>query len=127
MNNRLMIAMCSAVLLGFAATLAAPVSAQEKGTKSCDTQWRGMNKDERKGLKKKLWVAECLAKAGGGSATASAAGEAKEKTGRATMIARLRTCAEQWREAKAAGLNEKGQSWPKYWSACNKRLKEQSA
>ena len=36
---------------------------------------------------------------------------------------RLRKCAAEWKEAKAAGKIEKGMKWPKYWSACNKRLK----
>jgi hypothetical protein len=36
---------------------------------------------------------------------------------------RMKKCAAEWKEAKAAGKIEKGQKWPKYWSACNKRLK----
>jgi len=32
-------------------------------------------------------------------------------------------CAAEWKEAKAAGKVEKDMKWPKYWSACNKRLK----
>jgi len=36
---------------------------------------------------------------------------------------RLKKCAAEWKEAKAAGKIEKGMKWPKYWSACNKRLK----
>ena len=36
---------------------------------------------------------------------------------------RLKKCGAEWREAKAAGKIEKGMKWPKYWSACNKRLK----
>jgi hypothetical protein len=36
---------------------------------------------------------------------------------------RQKTCAGEWKEAKAAGKIEKGATWPKYWSACNKRLK----
>ncbi len=31
-------------------------------------------------------------------------------------------CAE-WKTIKKAGKIEKGMTWPKYWSACNKRLK----
>jgi hypothetical protein len=40
---------------------------------------------------------------------------------------RMRKCGAEWKEAKAAGKIEKGQTWPKYWSACNKRLKAQNA
>jgi len=39
---------------------------------------------------------------------------------------RLKKCAAEWKEAKAAGKIEKGMTWPKYWSACNKRLKSAS-
>jgi len=36
---------------------------------------------------------------------------------------RQRQCGQEWREAKKAGKIEKGTTWPKYWSACNTRLK----
>ena len=36
---------------------------------------------------------------------------------------RLKKCGAEWKAAKAAGKIEKGMKWPKYWSACNKRLK----
>jgi len=133
MNSRLIVGLCSVALLGFAVTITAPVSAQEKRTRSCDTQWRDMTKAEKKDTKKKDWVAECEAKAGGGAKTtttpttpmaAPAGAEIKGKPGRAAMIARERACGKEWREEKAAGRIEKGQTWPKYWSACNKRMKE---
>ena len=135
MNSRLIVGLCSVAVLGFAVAITAPVSAQEKRTKSCTTQWRDMTKDEKKGLKKKDWVAECEAKAGGGAKTtttptapvttpSSTAGEPKGKPGRQAMIERERACGKEWREAKAAGKIEKGQTWPKYWSECNKRMKE---
>jgi len=34
-------------------------------------------------------------------------------------------CGAEWRAAKDKGAVEEGATWPKYWSACNKRLKEQ--
>lgn len=40
---------------------------------------------------------------------------------------RQRQCGQEWREAKKAGKIEKGMTWPKYWSACNTRLKGKSA
>jgi hypothetical protein len=43
--------------------------------------------------------------------------------GQLAARARLKRCAAEWKEAKAAGKIEKGMKWPKYWSACNKRLK----
>ena len=36
---------------------------------------------------------------------------------------RQRQCGQEWREAKKGGKVEKGMTWPKYWSACNTRLK----
>jgi hypothetical protein len=36
---------------------------------------------------------------------------------------RQKKCAAEWKETKAAGKVEKDATWPKYWSACNKRLK----
>ena len=36
---------------------------------------------------------------------------------------RQKKCAAEWKEAKAAGKTENGTTWPKFWSACNKRLK----
>ena len=38
---------------------------------------------------------------------------------------RQKKCGAEWKEAKAAGTVPKGQKWPQYWSACNKRLKSQ--
>ena len=43
--------------------------------------------------------------------------------GQAAMRERQKKCGAQWKEDKAAGKVAKGQTWPKYWSACNKRLK----
>jgi hypothetical protein len=60
-----------------------------------------------------------------------AAGEAKpaRKMSPGLLAARERQkkCGAEWREAKAGGKVEKGMKWPKYWSACNKRLKEAGA
>jgi len=39
------------------------------------------------------------------------------------MRERQKKCAAEWKEMKAAGKIEKGMKWPKFWSACNKRLK----
>ncbi|MES2096842.1 MAG: hypothetical protein V4459_08775 [Pseudomonadota bacterium] len=37
------------------------------------------------------------------------------------MRARQRQCAAQWKADKTAGKVPAGQTWPQYWSACNKR------
>jgi hypothetical protein len=36
---------------------------------------------------------------------------------------RQRQCGAQWKADKAAGKIPAGQTWPKYWSACNTRMK----
>jgi hypothetical protein len=36
---------------------------------------------------------------------------------------RQKKCAAEWKEAKAASKVDKATTWPKFWSACNKRLK----
>ena len=54
----------------------------------------------------------------------AATGTPSKKTdGRAAAHARQKQCGVEWKAAKAAGTVEKGMTWPKYWSACNKRLK----
>jgi hypothetical protein len=61
--------------------------------------------------------------------TAKPATTAKKKAkrpptpGQIAARARQKKCGAEWRAAKAAGKVEKGMTWPKYWSACNKRLK----
>lgn len=61
------------------------------------------------------------------TATPAAAAQAKTKrpvsAGQQAMHERQKKCGAEWKEAKAAGKIEKGMNWPKYWSACNKRLK----
>lgn len=39
---------------------------------------------------------------------------------------RLKRCSAEWKALKTAG-NTQGQTWPRFWSACNKRLKTQAA
>ncbi len=43
--------------------------------------------------------------------------------GQLAARARQKKCAAEWKAQKAAGKIESGMTWPKYWSACNKRLK----
>ena len=61
------------------------------------------------------------------SAPAPAATTAKPKKPQSAamqaMHERQKKCGAEWKEAKAAGKIEKGTTWPKFWSACNKRLK----
>ena len=66
------------------------------------------------------------------NSSAAFAQQASEKTAKAKkepsagQVAardRQQKCATEWKDAKAAGKIEKGSSWPKFWSDCNKRLK----
>jgi hypothetical protein len=47
----------------------------------------------------------------------------EQSPGQIAARERQKKCAAEWKEEKAAGKVDKGTTWPKYWSACNKRLK----
>jgi hypothetical protein len=58
------------------------------------------------------------------AATKSKAVKKKPLTpGQIVAHERQKKCGAEWKQAKAAGKVEKTMTWPKYWSACNKRLK----
>jgi hypothetical protein len=52
-----------------------------------------------------------------------AAKKEKASSARAAVRERQKQCGTEWREAKKGGKLEKGMTWPKFWSACNTRLK----
>ncbi|HVZ50604.1 MAG TPA: hypothetical protein VG986_01460 [Pseudolabrys sp.] len=76
-----------------------------------------------------LLTAPCLALAQSGAPqtaqpAATPAKPAKGQTpGQIAARERQKKCGAEWKAAKAAGTVEKGTTWPKFWSACNKRLK----
>jgi hypothetical protein len=49
----------------------------------------------------------------------------KIPAGLAAARERQKKCGVEWKEAKAGGKVAKDMTWPKFWSACNKRLKAQ--
>ena len=53
----------------------------------------------------------------------SAAPKKQQSAGQLAARERQKKCAAEWKETKATGKMEKGATWPKFWSACNKRLK----
>ena len=57
------------------------------------------------------------------AATTTAKPKKPLSAGQQAMRERQRKCGGEWKAAKAAGKVEKGMTWPKFWSACNKRLK----
>jgi hypothetical protein len=60
-------------------------------------------------------------------ATTSKATTSKREPTAGQLAARERQkqCGVEWKAAKAAGKT-KGTTWPKFWSACNTRLKDKS-
>jgi hypothetical protein len=72
-------------------------------------------------------LAEATQKADQGEKAKPAKKKKRELTkGQKSARERQRQCGREWREAKKAGKVEKGMTWPKYWSACNARLKGKS-
>ncbi len=71
-------------------------------------------------------LAAAVALAVAGSAHAATEAKPKKEPTAAQLAARERMgkCSIEWKEAKAGGKVEPGMKWPKFWSACNKRLKE---
>jgi hypothetical protein len=58
-----------------------------------------------------------------GSAAPAAKAARAQSPAMAAVHDRQRQCGAQWKADKAAGKIPAGQTWPKYWSACNTRLK----
>lgn len=59
-----------------------------------------------------------------GDKPAATAGAKRPRSAAQTATAsRQHECGNQWKADKAAGKIAAGQTWPQYWSACNKRLK----
>jgi hypothetical protein len=62
-----------------------------------------------------------------GAATSAFAEDAKPaKTMSAAQTAlrdRQKACGAEWKAVKASGKAEAGMKWPKFWSACNTRMK----
>ena len=99
--KRSMLIACSAICLG----LAFPTSSfAQKGEflAMCEHEWRH-NKafNEAAGITERDWVAKC----------------------RAEEYARERSCAADWKAAKAAGRVTAGMTWPTFWSECDQRKK----
>lgn len=53
--------------------------------------------------------------------------KAEKAANRKAAQDRQKQCGAEWKKARAEGKVEKGMIWPKYWSACSKRLKEKTA
>lgn len=53
--------------------------------------------------------------------------KAQSKATRKAAHERQKQCGAEWKKARADGTVEKGMTWSKYYSACNRRLKEKTA
>ena len=99
--KRSMLIACSAICLGLAFPTA---SFAQKGEvlAMCEHEWRH-NKafNEAAGITERAWVEEC----------------------RAEEYARERSCAADWKAAKAAGRVTAGITWPTFWSECDQPKK----
>jgi hypothetical protein len=128
-------ALVSIGLLG----LASPASAADNAMKVCGAKYQAAKsaKTLPAGETWNQFLAQCR-KGLGTSATAapaparptlaSASRPASQLPGAHSpammaMHNRQRQCGQQWKVDKAAGRIPAGQTWPKYWSACNARLK----
>ncbi|RDI60165.1 hypothetical protein [Microvirga subterranea] len=74
-------------------------------------------------------VTTAMVAALGCSAALATETKPKKEPTAAQMAARERMskCSAEWKEAKAGGKVEPGMKWPKFWSACNTRMKANKA
>jgi hypothetical protein len=113
------------ILLAAFAPALTSAPAQAKTLKECAAQWQEMKASgQTGGMKYRDFTKQCMSgEAAAAPPPPAAEPAAKPSGGRAAMVARLRACAADWKEAKAAGNVPAGQKWPQFWSACNKRKK----
>jgi hypothetical protein len=84
------------------------------------------------GLAAGLVLTLILAPAGSPAQAQTPAAQAEKPTvkkkiipaGLAAARERQKQCGVEWKEAKAGGKVAKDMTWPKFWSACNTRLKK---
>ena len=58
---------------------------------------------------------------------AKAEKKAKAKEGRKAAHDRQKQCGTEWKDLRAAGKAAPTMTWPKFYSECNKRLKDKAA
>ena len=109
--KRSMLIACSAILLGLA--FPTPSFAQRKALATCEKEWSA-NKafNQAAGITERDWVAKCRAD-----------NAKKLADARRAEYARERSCAADWKAAKAAGTVTAGMTWPTFWSECDQRKK----
>jgi hypothetical protein len=101
--KRSLLIACSAICLGLA--FSTPSFAQKEVLAMCEMEWSA-NKafNQAAGITERDWVAECRAE--------EHAFEQRE-----------RSCAADWKAAKAAGKVTEGTTWPTFWRECDQHKK----
>ena len=113
------------------AAAASPASAADSPMKVCGAKYQAAKTANSlpAGQTWAQFLAQCRASLPKPAVVAAPkpAGPAGPKPARSAAQAataqRQHQCGEQWKADKAAGKLTAGQTWPQYWSACNKRLK----
>jgi hypothetical protein len=118
--------------------LASPATAADNAMQVCGTKYQAAKKANQlpAGQTWNQYLAQCRAgmgKPAGALAMAKPAptmkpAAAKRPAGppsaaQQAMVAREKQCGQMWKADKAAHKIPANQTWPQYWSACNKRVK----
>jgi hypothetical protein len=110
--KRAMLIVCCAICVGPAFPTAS--FAQRKALPTCEKEWKA-NKafNQAAGITKRDWIAKCRVDKWAN----------KPADARRAEYARERSCAADWKAAKAAGSVSAGMTWPTYWGECDQRKK----
>jgi hypothetical protein len=122
--------MAAAMLAGMA-VMASPAAAADNPMQVCGAKYRAAKTDGTlpAGQTWMQFLAQCRADLPKPAVVAAsdpsgpAGPKAAPSAARAATAQRQHQCGAQWKADKAAGKIPAGQTWPQYWSACNKRLK----
>jgi hypothetical protein len=127
--------------LAIAAVLAVNVgtaqAADSAAQKACAAEWDAMKTANKipAGTTWPTFETDCMAKAAAAPAMAPAAKMAAPVTAPAAKMAapavagvngeqsRIKTCATQWDQMKAANKIPAGMKWPEFWHDCDTKLK----
>lgn len=120
------IAMVAGVVL--AAGVAVPAMAaapSDNAMKVCGARYQAdkLAKKLPAGQTWNAYLASCRAGLAKNTAINATATGAKATPAQVAMRARQQQCAKQYQADKAAHKLAAGQTWPKYWSQCNTKLK----
>jgi hypothetical protein len=121
----------TAMMVAGAAVVAGSASAADNPMKICGAKYREAKTAGTlpAGQTWMQFLAQCRASlpqtavSAPAKSTSPAGGKSTRSAAQTATAARQHQCGDQWKADKAAGKIAPGQTWPQYWSACNKRLK----